>query len=198
MIGSAVTATPADLPELPEALDSEQLKALDDSALAHHEAALQGAERSALEAMSPYERVLREIRSQLAQLATETRRRERAAQVSRRASVRELAKTGGMPSLAALLAAAESPFPAGAELSSTTAFLGTGGEVGFGFPTRPGSIGFTDGRRQQQARTWDEARDLYDQGWEPGTPGIPGVRVHLAGTRVERVVPATEVVVQLG
>jgi hypothetical protein len=68
--------------------------------------------------------------------------------------------------------------------------------VGFGFPTRPGSIGFTDGRRQRQARTWDEARSLYDDGWEPGSPGIPGVRVHLAGTRVERVVGADEVVIQ--
>jgi hypothetical protein len=82
-------------------------------------------------------------------------------------------------------------------LAAVRAFLSTGGEVGFGFATRPGTIAFTDGRRQEQARTWGEARQLYARGWEPGTPGIPGVRVHLAGSRVERVAPAGEVVLEV-
>ena len=186
----------ADLPELPERTDADQLKRLDDGELAALEASLRASERSTVQAMAPYEQVLREVRARLAELDTETRRRERASQVTKRASVRELARSGGMPSLAAVLAAGTSPFTPGTELAATHAFLSTGGEVGFGFATRPGAVTFTDGRRQQQARTWDEARRLYDEGWEPGAPGIPGVRVHLAGSRVERVVGADEVVVQ--
>ena len=78
------------------------------------------------------------------------------------------------------------------------AFLNSGGEVGFGFATRPGTMTFTDGRQQRQARTWGEARELHALGWDPGAPGIPGVRVHLAGSRVERVVPADDVVLRVG
>ena len=184
-------------PGLPERAAPEALRELDDEAVSRLEDALRTQEREVLEAMSPYERTVREIRSRLAELATERRRRERAAQVSRRASVRELAKSGGMPSLNALLAASELPFAPDAELSASRAFLSTGGEVGFGFATRPGAIGFTDGRRQQQARTWGEARRLFDDGWEPGSPGIPGVRVHLPGSRVERVVSGDEVVIEV-
>jgi hypothetical protein len=88
------------------------------------------------------------------------------------------------------VAAAETP------LSVLRAFLASGGEVGFGFASRPGSIAFTDGRQQKAAITYGQARQLYADGWEPGSPGVPGVRVHLAGTRVERVVPVDGVVVE--
>ena len=58
-------------------------------------------------------------------------------------------------------------------------------------------IAFSDGRQQAQARTWGEARELHARGWDPGTPGIPGVRIHLVGTRVERVVGPEDVVVRV-
>ena len=185
------------LPELPDQVDADRLRELDDSALEAASAALQAAERATIGAMAPYDRQLREIRARMSELATERRRRERAAQVAQRAGVREAAKSGGMPSLAAALEAGEALFDDAAALQTIRAFLSTGGEVGFGFATRPGTIAFTDGRRQRQARTWGEARSLYADGWEPGAPGIPGIRVHLAGSRVERVAPATEVVVAL-
>jgi hypothetical protein len=79
------------------------------------------------------------------------------------------------------------------------AYLASGGEVGFGYPTRPGVLGFTDGRQLRNAATWGEARLLYAEGWEPGAPGaagVRGVRVHLSGTRVERVVAPDEVLVE--
>lgn len=194
---AAMPAGPAPPPELPERQDPERLRELDDAGLEQVAAGLRSAERATVAVMSPYELTLREIRSRLSELQTEQRRRERAAQVARRASVRDLARSGGMPSLAAVLAASDTPFDAGTPLASLHAFLSTGGEVGFGFATRPGAIGFTDGRRQQQARTWGEARALFDDGWEPGTPGIPGIRVHLPGSRVERVVTADEVLIEL-
>ena len=83
-------------------------------------------------------------------------------------------------------------------LAEVAAFLKSGGEVRFGYATRPGPVSFTDGRQLRNARTWGEARQLFAEGWEPGSPGVPGVRVHLVGTRVERVVDAAEVVVRPG
>ena len=188
---------PAGLPPLPDVLDTEQLKGFTDAELESVAAELRAAERATVAAMSPYERQLREVRARLSEIATERRRRKRASQVAQRASVRQAAKQGDMPTLIGALEATDTPLSDDMPLAAVRAFLSTGGEVGFGFATRPGTIAFTDGRRQEQARTWGEARQLYARGWEPGTPGIPGVRVHLAGSRVERVAPAGEVVLEV-
>lgn len=187
-----------ELPPLGDRVEPEALRELSDDGLDALGTRLQATERATLGAMAPYEQHLREIRTRATELATERRRRERAQQVAHRAGVREAAKSGGMPSLAVSLAAAEELFEPGTLLTAVHAFLSTGGEVGFGFATRPGTMSFTDGRQQRQARTWGEARELHALGWDPGAPGIPGVRVHLAGSRVERVVPATDVVLQAG
>ena len=182
------------LPPLPDAVPPEKLQSLADGELEVVELELRGAERATVAAMAPWDRQLREIRARMAELATERRRRERAAHVAQRASVREQAKAGTMPTLADALAAPDELFERQAPLASLKLFLKSGGEVGLGFATRPGTIAFTDGRRQQQVKTWGEARELAGAGWEPGSAGIPGVRVHLAGSRVERVVGADEVV----
>lgn len=188
----------SELAPLPDASSAEELRGTDDTQLQELLASLRREERATIAAMSPFERRLREVRARIGEVATEQRRRERAAQVAQRASVREAAKTGGMPSLAAALASSDVLHGEDTALQMIRAFLSTGGEVGFGFATRPGTIAFTDGRSQKQARTWGEAQRLYADGWEPGTPGVPGVRVHLAGSRVERVAPATEVVIDPG
>lgn len=169
---------------------------LSDPELEVIELELRGAERATVSAMAPWDRQLREVRARLAELATERRRRERAAHVAQRASVREQAKAGAMPTLADALAAPDELFGAEAPLSSLNVFLKSGGAVGLGFATRPGTIAFSDGRRQQQAKTWGEARALAAAGWEPGSAGIAGVRVHLVGSRVERVVAPDEVVLE--
>ena len=187
---------PAALPPLPDAVDAQTLQALTEPGLESVERDLRAAERATVAAMSPWDRQLREIRARLAELSTERRRRERAAHIAHRASVRELAKSGTMPTLADALAAPDELFDAATALTALKVFLKSGGEVGLGFPTRPGTIAFTDGRRQQQAKTWGEARQLAAAGWEPGNAGIAGVRVHLAGSRVERLVGADEVVVE--
>ena len=186
----------AALPPLPDTVDAETLQTLAEPELDGVERDLRAAERATVAAMSPWDQQLREIRSRLAELSTERRRRERAAHIAQRASVRELAKSGTMPSLADALAAPDELYDAATSLTEVKVFLKTGGEVGLGFPTRPGTIAFTDGRRQQQAKTWGEARQLAAAGWEPGNVGIAGVRIHLAGSRVERVVSAEEVVVE--
>ena len=187
-----------ELPPLGDRVEPDALRELSDDRLDALSAELQSTERATIAAMAPYEQHLREIRIRATELATERRRRERAQQVAQRAGVREAAKSGGMPSLAAALASGEELFGAATPLAEVTAYLSSGGEVGFGFATRPGTMTFTDGRQQRLARTWGDARELHGLGWDPGAPGVPGVRVHLAGSRVERVVPATEVVVSLG
>ena len=69
-----------------------------------------------------------------------------------------------------------------------------GGEVLLGYPgARAQSLTFTDGVQAAQAADLSAAARLYEAGWELGSPGRPGVRVHFPGTRQERLVPANEV-----
>ncbi|HYA01351.1 MAG TPA: hypothetical protein VEK76_13540 [Candidatus Binatia bacterium] len=186
------------VPELPGRLEPERLRGLDDDGLAAEAARLGEAERAIRAAMAPWDRQLREIRARREEIATERRRRERAERHAARVSVRERSGTAELPSLADALLAEPPVMPDERPLEQLRAHLTTGGEVGFGYPTRPGVLGFTDGRQIRNATTWGEARRLYGEGWEPGAPGTPGVRVHLSGTRVERVVPADQVVVAVG
>ena len=191
---SAVTELPP-LPEMPPAFEQESLSGLDDAALEELVSALAGVERATVTAMAPHQAQLRELRARSGQIATERRRRERAAHIAARAAVREQAKSGEMPTVVDALAAPDL-IPDDWPLAEVAAFLKSGGEVRFGYATRPGAVSFTDGREVRNARTWGEAHRLFVDGWEPGSPGVPGVRVHLVGTRVERVVDATDVVVR--
>ena len=119
----------AALPPLPDTVAAERLRGVADADLEVLELELRGTERATLAAMSPYDRQLREIRARLSELATERRRRERAAHVAKRASVREQAKSGAMPTLADALAAPDDLFDPGTSLMSIRAFLASGGEI---------------------------------------------------------------------
>ena len=122
-------------------------------------------------------------------LLTELRRRERLAQRGKRAAVKEAMRGGHFPTFAQLLAASESgPF------DQFRFHLKTGGEVRLGFPgARKQTVSFTDGRRLAQAQDLDEAVQLYAAGWELGSPGRPGLRIHFPGTRQERLADPEEV-----
>jgi hypothetical protein len=183
------------LPDLPPVFAQEALEGLDDDALERMLDELAGVERATVTAMAPHQAQLRELRARSGQIGTERRRRDRAAHIAARAAVREQAKSGEMPSVFEALASV-GLIPDERPLADVPAFLASGGEVRFGYATRPGPMSFTDGRQVRNARTWGEARQLYADGWEPGSPGVPGVRIHLVGTRVERVVDAAEVVVR--
>lgn len=185
-------------PELPEPVSAEALRELDETGLETLAGEIAALERTTIAAMAPYDRALRELRARSAQLATERRRRERAARSEQRAQVRERARSGEMPSLADALTAEPPLLPDDRPLAEVRAYLATGGDVRFGYATRPGPLAFSDGRQIRNATTWGEARRLWADGWEPGTPGNPGARVHLAGTRVERVMSPDDVVVEGG
>jgi hypothetical protein len=138
--------------------------------------------------MRPVEQQLAELRAERDVLLTELRRRDRLASRDRRAGLRDAMRAGDLPTLAQLVATSES-----GSLDDYRYHLKTGGEVRLGFPgARPG-LAFTDGRRAVQARDLAQAAELYAAGWELGSPGRPGARVHFPGTRQERLVDPEEV-----
>jgi hypothetical protein len=139
--------------------------------------------------MRPLEAELAELRGERDVLLTELRRRERMAHVHRRADLRARMKEGVFPSLAELIAnTSEGAF------DDFTYNLKTGGEVRLGFPgARRQTLHFTDGRQLAQAADYAQAAALFSAGWELGSPGRPGVRVHFPGTRQERLADPSEV-----
>jgi hypothetical protein len=146
------------------------------------------------ESMRPLEQDLARLRADRDLLLTERRRRDRGAHREQRASLKLAMKEGRFPTLAELVAGGDTD-----ELDAFVFNLKTGGEVRLGFPgARRQTLMFTDGVRSAQAGDLAEAARLYAAGWELGGPGRPGVRVHFAGTRQERLVPADEVFARTG
>ena len=146
------------------------------------------------ERMRPLERDLSDLRGRRDVLLTELRRRQRLAQRTSRADLKAAMKEGIFPNVLQLVAGSGS-----GSLDEFVYNLKTGGEVRLGFPgARVQSLTFTDGVRVAQAGDLAQAAELYAAGWELGSPGRPGVRVHFAGTRQERVVPADEVYARPG
>jgi hypothetical protein len=141
------------------------------------------------ERMRPLEQDLAALRGERDVLLTEQRRRERGAHRASRAGLKAGMKEGKFPTVAELVAGSEE-----GSLDDYVFNLKTGGEVRLGFPgARAQSLTFTDGAKTAQAADLARAAELYEVGWELGSPGRPGVRVHFPGTRQERLVPANEV-----
>lgn len=139
--------------------------------------------------MKPIEASLAQLRTQRDILLTERRRRERTSHREARADLKAAMKEGRFPNLDELVAAGRE-----GSLEDFVYNLKTGGEVRLGFPgARAQTLAFTDGAQAVQARDLAEAFRMYNNGWDLGTPGRPGVRVHFPGTRQERVVPADDV-----
>ena len=146
------------------------------------------------ERMRPRERELAELRAQRDVLLTEARRRERGAHRASRADLKAGMKEGKFPTVAELIAGSD-----GGPLDDYVFNLKTGGEVRLGFPgARAQSLTFTDGARTAQAADLAQAAELYEAGWELGSPGHPGVRVHFPGTRQERLIAPDEVYARPG
>ncbi len=139
--------------------------------------------------MRPLDEQLGRLRMQRDVLLTERRRRERGAHRDARAELKAALKEGRFPNVAELVQASQD-----GSLDDFVFNLKTGGEVRLGFPgAKAQTLAFTDGAQAAQAKDLAEAARLYEAGWELGSPGRPGVRVHFPGTRQERLVPAEEV-----
>ena len=144
--------------------------------------------------MRPLENDLANLRGERDLLLTELRRRRRLDERTHRADLKAAMRGGQFPTVAELVAATDS-----GSLDDYDYNLKTGGQVRLGFPgARAQSLGFTDGVRIASAADFAQAAELYAAGWELGSPGKPGVRVHFPGTRQERLVPAEEVYARAG
>lgn len=144
--------------------------------------------------MRPLEQDLAKLRGERDVVLTELRRRERAAHRTARADVKAAMREGKLPSVAELVAGTDS-----GSFDDYRYNLKTGGEVRLGFPGAAAqSLAFTDGVKIVQAADLGQAAELYAAGWELGSPGRPGVRVHFPGTRQERLVPSDEVYARPG
>ena len=141
------------------------------------------------ERMRPLEADLAKLRGERDVLLTELRRRSRLAQRTSRADLKAAMREGRFPTVAELVAQSDA-----GSLDDFAYNLKTGGEVRLGFPgARSQSLGFTDGVQIAHAYELARAAELYAAGWELGSPGRPGVRVHFPGTRQERLVAADQV-----
>lgn len=158
------------------------------------EAALEGRVAEIRERMRPLDEQLAALRGERDLLLTELRRRRRLSERTTRADIKASMKDGKFPTVAELVAGSE-----GGLLDEFVYNLKTGGEVRLGFPgSRSQGLTFTDGVQLAQAADLARAAELYAAGWELGSPGRPGVRVHFPGTRQERLVPADEVYARPG
>jgi hypothetical protein len=161
---------------------SDDLGALDEAELQHRVSEVR-------ERMRPLEQNLAALRGERDLLLTELRRRERNAHRTSRADLKAGMKEGRFPTVAELVAGSDA-----GSFDDYTFNLKTGGEVRLGFPgARAQSLSFTDGVNHSQAKDLAEAARQYAAGWELGSPGRPGIRVHFAGTRQERLVNPDEV-----
>jgi len=144
--------------------------------------------------MRPFEDGLASLRGRRDVILTELRRRRRLGERMSRADLKASMREGKYPTIAELIAGSES-----GSLEDFSYNLKTGGEVRLGFPgARTQSLAFTDGVQVAQASDLARAAELYAAGWEPGSPGRPGVRVHFPGTRQERLVSGDEVYARPG
>jgi hypothetical protein len=161
---------------------TDELTGLDDAELERRVAEIR-------ELMRPVEQQLAALRGERDVLLTERRRRERNAHRESRADLKASMREGKLPTVAELVAGSQD-----GSLDEYTFNLKTGGEVRLGYPgARSQSLTFTDGAKVAQAGDLADAARLYAAGWDLGSPGRPGVRVHFPGTRQERLVAADEV-----
>ena len=146
------------------------------------------------EHMRPLEDDLGKLRGERDLLLTELRRRRRLEERTSRADLKSAMREGKFPTIAELVAASES-----GSLDDYAFNLKTGGQVRLGFPgSRAQSLTFTDGVKVAQATDLARSAELYAAGWELGSPGRPGVRVHFPGTRQERLISADDVYARPG
>jgi len=161
---------------------ADELTGLDDAELERRLAEIR-------ERMRPVEQELTALRGERDVLLTERRRRERNAHRESRADLKASMREGKLPTVAELVAGSQD-----GSLDEYAFNLKTGGEVRLGYPgARSQSLTFTDGVKVAQAGDLAEAARMYAAGWDLGSPGRPGVRVHFPGTRQERLVAADEV-----
>ena len=154
--------------------------------------------RDIMAEMAPLEEALGRLRTQIQQVVSEQKRRERSQHLKSRMQVRTTVAQGQMPTLQQVAESANDLVPAGAALKDLRFFRDSGTEIGLGYATgREPTVWMTNGSSTVALKTIAEIRSRYVDGWEFGTAQHPGVRMHIPNSRTEKVVSAGEVFVKI-
>ncbi|HEY0493763.1 MAG TPA: hypothetical protein VGD57_09885 [Candidatus Dormibacteraeota bacterium] len=152
--------------------------------------------RQMMAEMVPLENALGHLRTQLQQLVSEQKRRERNAHLKTRMQVRTTLAQGQMASLLQIAESSNDLLSPNQSLKELRFFRDSGTEIGLGYATaRTPTVFMTNGTNSQALTTIAEIRARYLMGWDFGTAAHAGVRIHIPNTRTEKVVPASEVFV---
>jgi sulfite reductase alpha subunit-like flavoprotein len=150
--------------------------------------------RELMAEMAPLEEALGRLRTQIQQLVSEQKRRERSQHLKSRMQLRTTLAQGQMPTLQQIAESANDLVPAGAALKDLRFFRDSGTEIGLGYATgREPTVWMTNGSSTVALKTVAEIRGRYVDGWDFGTAAHPGVRIHIPNSRTEKIVAATDV-----
>jgi hypothetical protein len=150
--------------------------------------------RDLMARMIPLEESLGKLRAEVQRLASEQRRRERSRHLTTRMQVRTTLAEGQLPSLQQVAESAEHLLDEQLSLPQLRFFRDSGTEIGLGYATaRQPSLAMTNGISTLTVGTVAEIRAKYAQGWDFGSTAHPGVRIHILGSRTEKVIPASDI-----
>lgn len=154
--------------------------------------------RDIMAQMAPLEEALGRLRSQIQQVVSEQKRRERSQHLKSRMQVRTTVAQGEMPTLQQIAESANDLVPVGAALKDLRFYRDSGTEIGLGYATaREPTVWMTNGSSTAALKTIAEIRARYVDGWDFGTAQHPGVRMHIPNSRTEKIVAAAEVFVKM-
>lgn len=153
--------------------------------------------RDIMAQMAPLEEALGRLRSQIQQVVSEQKRRERSQHLKSRMQVRTTVAQGEMPTLQQIAESANDLVPVAAALKDLRFYRDSGTEIGLGYATaREPTVWMTNGSSTAALKTIAEIRARYVDGWDFGTAQHPGVRMHIPNSRTEKIVDAAEVFVR--
>lgn len=154
--------------------------------------------RDIMAEMAPLEEALGRLRTQIQQVVSEQKRRERSQHLKSRLQVRTTVAQGQMPTLQQIAESSNDLVPAETALRDLRYFRDSGTEVGLGYATaREPTVWMTNGSSTVAVKTIAEIRARYVDGWDFGTAAHPGVRIHIPNSRTEKILNAAEVFVRV-
>jgi len=153
--------------------------------------------RDIMAEMGPLEEALGRLRSQIQQVVSEQKRRERMQHLKARMQVRTTVAKGQLPTLQQVAESSNELVAPETPLKELTFFRDSGTEIGLGYATsREPTVWMTNGSQTTAVKTVSEIRERYLDGWDFGTGAHPGVRIHIPNSRTEKILQATEVFVK--
>jgi hypothetical protein len=150
--------------------------------------------REIMAEMAPLEEALGRLRTQIQQVVSEQKRRERTQHLKARMQVRTTVAAGQMPTLQQVAESSNDLIAPQTGLKDLKFFRDSGTEIGLGYATaREPTVWMTNGSSTAALKTIADIRSRYQEGWDFGTAAVPGVRIHIPNSRTEKVIRPSEV-----